>query len=544
MLHSVYGMNPARFTAVASTLQRMEDDPEALERSRRRFDFEDPPPPYSSGTATEPPTPILRPQLNEHETEELLRRPLDYEELFWFRKDFRGFFPETPFESESRQESKRIHREWVKRDQPFRPLYRGPDLIGRAGNQREKVMIRHSIKMRWERLGLWNPKWGIPGRVNRGPNDDERMWHWGWLVHPRKTGNYHNQPWDVQQTSWPPQDEEDPDERAIRQHLERKGEWMAHPSAPSHAADVDVDAYSRESLITSRPWYLWKLEVEEEAIRLARPLHTVLRDREKAAKTVTARWKAQGDWKESWVEYDSDNRRLLPGWKWRHESPSPEPADPNEMDFSPSEIDALESIPPPTPPSPLPAALLRRQTPTEEGRRIFGALLKGPSEPGSPASAQPDGEQESGWTGAPAKVPITRTSGRSMRQRGASSISGQANRRGRHSTAQRNRQANATSPTLTQSTRISKPATGPRRSTRLAEKARLKESDVLAPIDASKATRKVTVKVARQKKTPKEPESPGCFSSTVKTRGRPRKVGGPWASKPNGVLKSVHPSRS
>ena len=68
---------------------------------------------------------------------------------------------------------------------------------------------------------------------------------------------------------------------------------------------------------------------------------------------VTKRWKEKGLWKES--------RGDQPGWKWRHESPSSEPADPNDMEFTPSEIDALEEIPPPTPrPSPKLSSLEHR----------------------------------------------------------------------------------------------------------------------------------------------------------------------------------------
>jgi hypothetical protein len=134
-----------------------------------------------------------------------------------------------------------------------------------------------------------------------------------------------------------------------------------------------------------------------------------------------------------WSRTDVDvNKRLLDrlGWKWRHESPSPEPADPNDMDFSSSEVDALESIPPPAPPSPLPPFLFGHP-PTEEGKRIFGAFLYEPEEPGSPLLAPPGGEQENDWTEAPAEGQITRSSARSTRHRGASSVPGQANRCGR-----------------------------------------------------------------------------------------------------------------
>jgi hypothetical protein len=45
----------------------------------------------------------------------------------------------------------------------------------------------------------------------------------------------------------------------------------------------------------------------------------------------------------------------MTSWKWRYESPSPEPEDltrlnTDGMEYTPSEVDALEAIPPPTPP--------------------------------------------------------------------------------------------------------------------------------------------------------------------------------------------------
>ncbi|KAI0388278.1 hypothetical protein F5Y17DRAFT_470520 [Xylariaceae sp. FL0594] len=52
---------------------------------------------------------------------------------------------------------------------------------------------------------------------------------------------------------------------------------------------------------------------------------------------------------------DEDGQR--PTWKWRHESPSPEPEDltclnTDAIDFTPAEVDALETIPPNSPPRP------------------------------------------------------------------------------------------------------------------------------------------------------------------------------------------------
>ena len=52
---------------------------------------------------------------------------------------------------------------------------------------------------------------------------------------------------------------------------------------------------------------------------------------------------------------ENPGEKFVPGWKWRHESPSPEPEDLTplntmDMEFTPSEVDALEAIPAPTPP--------------------------------------------------------------------------------------------------------------------------------------------------------------------------------------------------
>lgn len=70
------------------------------------------------------------------------------------------------------------------------------------------------------------------------------------------------------------------------------------------------------------------------------------------------------------------------GWKWRHESPSPEPQDltaliTDEMDFTPSEVDALEAIPASSPPPPS-----RPMGPIKESdkHKLFGVHYSSDSE--------------------------------------------------------------------------------------------------------------------------------------------------------------------
>ncbi|KAF2249588.1 hypothetical protein BU26DRAFT_320319 [Trematosphaeria pertusa] len=385
MLHSFYGMNAARLNSVTATLQRMQDDPEAVQRSIRRFD-DDPPPPYSPASSTRLPTPALtvRSQLTAHETDELIRRPLNNDERDYYRRTFHAYAPEHQFFVESGKEREHILAESLRRDSEGRYVYRGPDISKRPGDQRLDIMVRNGIRKRWESLGVWNPEWGIPGRVKRGDNDNSNRWNWKWSS-PRRARNFYKQPFEVQVASWPPQEEEYPDERAIRQHLERKGEWseLQTPPHPDTTAATHGNIDPDDSRITTRPWYQWKLEVREAAIRSARVQRASgfhgLPDCEKAAVNITERWKANGDWKDSWGD--------SPGWKWKHESPSPEPEDPNEMDFSPSEIDALESIPPPTPPSPFnPTGEHPDPVVARAARLIFGHLK--PGEPLWPTSAQ------------------------------------------------------------------------------------------------------------------------------------------------------------
>jgi hypothetical protein len=142
----------------------------------------------------------------------------------------------------------------------------------------------------------------------------------------------------------------------------------------------------REFLITSRPWYVWELEVAEEGVRLKRdPINSEIHHRQR--ENVTTRWKEKGYWKDSWGD--------LPGWKWRHESSSPEPADPNDMDFTPSEIDALEEIPPPTPP-PKPSSL-DGLPPVRFDNSWFLSLQNKNAAP--PASVQPTLKPQAGSDG-------------------------------------------------------------------------------------------------------------------------------------------------
>jgi hypothetical protein len=112
--------------------------------------------------------------------EELYRQLLDDEELYRFRAGVRRLSLRERYHTESWQEKWRLRFTRQERDQNGQHSYRGLDLSGRAGTQRGGVMIRHAIQQRWDQLHVWGPTWGIPDRMNPGPNDDTSMWHWPW----------------------------------------------------------------------------------------------------------------------------------------------------------------------------------------------------------------------------------------------------------------------------------------------------------------------------------------------------------------------------
>lgn len=137
----------------------------------------------------------------------------------------------------------------------------------------------------------------------------------------------------------------------LRQNL-RRGEYV--PVLPRSHLGPDTTAAEAEAFLISRPWFVFQIEVAEEKTRYRR---LSVEDRRRypysAGNQVIKWWKERGDWR------DEFNRTgTVTSWKWRHESPSPEPEDlapvnnmkdspldaAAEMEFTPSEIDELETI--------------------------------------------------------------------------------------------------------------------------------------------------------------------------------------------------------
>ncbi|OAP65169.1 hypothetical protein AYL99_01141 [Fonsecaea erecta] len=568
MLRTIYDINPARLNSIMPTLQRMEDDPSFLEYRERRFEQDEPPPPYSSRSTTRESSPELLPQTQgDIDLEELVRKPLSDHEINVIRGKLVGrYYPRERYDNEVSQEWQRIDAARWRRNGDHVPD-RGADLDWRAEHLRQNIIIRHNIKKRWEKLGVWNPEWGIPTGTTcyRGiqafrNNDGPDTWEWQrkWRGTERK---FTGLPYEEKMASWPSQDEESPYERAIRVYLKGQGRWSETLKLQSSEApnkyDTDVVDH-RESLITTRPWFVWALEVAEEEVRLQRnPNQSMIEAYKPARVNVQARWKEKGYWKDSWSNVMppgwSGGWRDMPGWKWRHESSSPEPADPNDMEFTPSEVDALEAIRPATPSPPPEPSSLEHRVPT--GRSIFDPDYEPDPQPSTSTEHIPkpqaggDGdhadnrpETMAGDIGNEPPQSLVEIDVRmAPRAERETQRLLRSNTRPSRSTArfdmpspapQKTRQRQRVSRAPTKSSKISKP-TPPRRSLRIAEReARLKGADV--PSEAVENLNKDRV----MKQPQRDQQVQETLARTKSRKNGPLKKGHlPKPSKPQGVAK-------
>ena len=316
-------------------------------RSLNRFERDDSPP-YTSSTESENFDDDF-PKLQSNgclpqELTAIMEPPLTDEEigLLAITMNF-ATDPSASYRREARYEEKRL------RD--YRPFLVNPLFRGKYGNRRAGVLIRHYIKRRWEKLGIWNPEWGIPTR-NEQRNDNIKKWRWRWEEDKSDGSDLRGS-----EAVNAPYKGEVLVERALRlrQNI-RRGE--SSPVVPRSRLTQDASASEAESFIISRPWITHKIEVAEEKTRFWRldPKH-IRFYQHPSGKQVVEWWKERGDWRE---KFDlPDGSTLVNSWKWRHESPSPEPEDLTpidnikdspldsiDIDFTPSEIDALEAIPP------------------------------------------------------------------------------------------------------------------------------------------------------------------------------------------------------
>ncbi|VUC31255.1 unnamed protein product [Clonostachys rosea] len=284
----------------------------------------------------------------QREMEELFDPPLNPKErndTFMSIQGERMHHPGSRYELEEKFEVDRMVRSLDHR----RHRYNSAE----SGMQRLRVLARRNVRKRWEKMGVWNPAWGIPCREPKEPNDNTYYWRWEWQH----------------------------DELAARAPSLSSASVETHPIArafipreglefgqclypPPHSHPTEQTSRSEAmSFIASRPWFLIGMERMEwlsRSDRLPRARDT------RFVKAVPWLWQKRGDRR---LKTDSSEFKIPIGWKWRYESPSPDhedatwkwlpdsgPAfegvvaerhihlDYDAMELTPSEIDVLESL--------------------------------------------------------------------------------------------------------------------------------------------------------------------------------------------------------
>lgn len=326
-------------------LQRLADDSDLRNRIvGRRFERNDPPPYEESSESTNEVESTLPPD----EVDMLLDPPLSGHELdriAWrLRSLGRTYTPGEQYNAEASIEAVRVHNLAINYQSSAQLKKWLNTRQDQTGDERQKIITRRNIKRRWQKLGIWNPQWGIPGRTNNPqPSDDPSKWRWAWEdSHPVPKWRIGSEGEEIELNS------DHPIARTLksRQGL-RRGEHR--PLPPQSRVQAYTAASEAESFIISRPWFIFRVECDEEEARFGRLSGSAKRAYfdQSTKPLIVERWKKRGDWKKEW----GDIHKPSPGWRWRNESPSPEPEDLTplhtlDIDFTPSEVDALEDIPP------------------------------------------------------------------------------------------------------------------------------------------------------------------------------------------------------
>jgi hypothetical protein len=166
------------------TLEQLASNPNHVNNYlNNRFEFDDPPP-YVSSSESEEAEALHHPVLagsREAALEkfrDLVRKPLSDNECEGVvhhlnGTDFNIYRPGGRYDTEARREHDRLDTFYLSMQSNSHAV----DLLkGPKGYQRRSVIVRRNIRKRWQRLGIWNPEWGIPGRINPQPSDYTRKW--------------------------------------------------------------------------------------------------------------------------------------------------------------------------------------------------------------------------------------------------------------------------------------------------------------------------------------------------------------------------------
>ncbi|VUC32781.1 unnamed protein product [Clonostachys rosea] len=317
---------PAIPNAVGA-LQRLQDDPEQLERERARR-YEDSPPPYpESGETTQPPSPGPADS-----------PPKDAYALWWQRMEaYDASTPLNQFKAQAKRERERLEHQALNRH-----LGR-PQTLPHDDSFELPTNAENNIRTRWIEQGIWGDNWG-PAWPKESRLMDPSWWSdtcAGPFSGPHKPGasnGYSGSCWAHEETDddldWESEEEQEsePDPDTPRplfgpQALPPKPP-LKEPRGPrplgyaktQEGKQLKDHPFYRPTVAkpeASRPYhqFLYQLSKEREWVRdellyKQRGQHIYDLD-DRAYRSLRNNWIKDEIWNNKWDE--------LPGMKWRHE---------------------------------------------------------------------------------------------------------------------------------------------------------------------------------------------------------------------------------
>ncbi|KAK6850306.1 hypothetical protein PG995_014139 [Apiospora arundinis] len=210
--------------------------------SLKRFDADEPPP-YESSTDPEDYDHDNEPEGLLDKVLEILDRPLNDSEIEKIATGAHHLLsPAEAFYGDALREDERT---------PFSESFRQI-----VGFRRRGLLVRHVLKNRWRKLGVWNNAWGFAGR-NVSPKDRYRDWRWKW----EPQGDENREAVEATRKQLVT--------RALRlRQTLRRGEHA--PGAPLSHLEPDSTVSQAEAFLISRPWFVFRLEMFEDTMRANR----------------------------------------------------------------------------------------------------------------------------------------------------------------------------------------------------------------------------------------------------------------------------------
>lgn len=250
-----------------------------------------------------------------HRNSDLLDVPLSDEEVaVVFEKLLNLVKPKFRFNLECGVEAGRIQHVLASNGPNAKTIRKWWD--EQATDEERTVAPMEFVKWRWQQLGVWDPAWDMslplpkPGLRKVQFSKLGEGWDWKWNEHIKPNAMSERE--------------------ILRQLVDARRHFTYGEHRPLGARSILTENSTRGhalSYLSSRPWLIHHLEEQEDCVRLGR----LTREDQRKIKSHTAervhrRWVALGIWDRNWESFHNPkDGNVFPGWRWRSESPEPDP---------------------------------------------------------------------------------------------------------------------------------------------------------------------------------------------------------------------------